>query len=979
MALIENINVSSPNDGLGDSLRDSQIKANNNFAELNDKKVEKIAGKDLSKNDFTDTLKTKLDSLEFGAGVQIQADWIQTDNLALDYIKNKPDLSQYFSAVGGFDYEDLATQTTPLNYTTGFLQLTNDILGANTKTNLNPYGVTSVWSDVTDTFNFNQLSIGDEVFLRVHIRVTTSSANQISGLSLLFAEGTPSEYRLPIDIQIYHRTAGVHDVTKEITFYLGNEDWRTLPVKLQFNSDANATIRVYGWHPYIIRKSINILDVNDDNYKTFEIVNIEANNDDTTVDDGKISIGYNPSTNKINLILLDVPFSSYVYNYDQLSSVYDFSVNWVDKTNGKSFTSFIDSYTQIGARYKLTLQETLDYTDFAVTDKIELYIQAQIHNPSIDDSAGVGVLNKAWSADKLIDTFQYKSEKGQANGYAPLNSSTKIDSVYLPSYVDDIIEVADFGSLPLTGETGKIYITLDDNKQYRWSGSVYVNMIDSTIPSLQEVTDVGATTTNPITANSFIKTGGTASQFLKADGSVDTASYWNLQGNNAISTEFLGTTNNVDLNFRRNNIDAGRIQANNTTLGVSSGQNLDKTYAAFNTAIGIESLFANVLSDNNTAIGAGSLYGATNPNNTAVGAFSLGDQTNGSNNTALGYNAGRNHNGSNNIFIGKDCALGVLGAGTNNILIGVSANFVGGGSLSNQINIGDFLYKSSTGNFGIDISTPTAKLDINGEARIRTRPAGATTDTIITANGSGDIRALPLTTLQSGTSGQVAFFNGTNVQGGSSNLFWDNTNKRLGVGATPASTVRLDVRAQGALSTDIGFRVRNSANTANLFDVQGDGVANVKTRMTCGSQGMTDTGGALFVYAGNSGDFMSRWFNTAGAGVVSIRTVSNGGQLTISSSSGVAGITLDGQNSNALTLGAGRDIYFDTTTGTRIGASTTQKFAFWNKTPIVQPTTAIAAATFVSNTSGILNDSATFDGYTIGQIVKALRNVGILA
>ncbi len=48
-------------------------------------------------------------------------------------------------------------------------------------------------------------------------------------------------------------------------------------------------------------------------------------------------------------------------------------------------------------------------------------------------------------------------------------------------------------------------------------------------------------------------------------------------------------------------------------------------------------------------------------------------------------------------------------------------------------------------------------------------------------------------------------------------------------------------------------------------------------------------------------------------------------------------------------------------------------------TPIVQPTTAIAAATFVANTSLIANDTATFDGYTIGQVVKALRNLGWLA
>lgn len=65
--------------------------------------------------------------------------------------------------------------------------------------------------------------------------------------------------------------------------------------------------------------------------------------------------------------------------------------------------------------------------------------------------------------------------------------------------------------------------------------------------------------------------------------------------------------------------------------------------------------------------------------------------------------------------------------------------------------------------------------------------------------------------------------------------------------------------------------------------------------------------------------------------------------------------------------------------GTKIGTATSQKLSFWNATPIVQPTTAVTAATFVANTSGIVNDTATFDGYTIGQVVKALRNMGLLA
>lgn len=36
-------------------------------------------------------------------------------------------------------------------------------------------------------------------------------------------------------------------------------------------------------------------------------------------------------------------------------------------------------------------------------------------------------------------------------------------------------------------------------------------------------------------------------------------------------------------------------------------------------------------------------------------------------------------------------------------------------------------------------------------------------------------------------------------------------------------------------------------------------------------------------------------------------------------------------------------------------------------------------AALAANTSGIVDDSATFDGYTIGQVVKALRSTGLLA
>ena len=84
-------------------------------------------------------------------------------------------------------------------------------------------------------------------------------------------------------------------------------------------------------------------------------------------------------------------------------------------------------------------------------------------------------------------------------------------------------------------------------------------------------------------------------------------------------------------------------------------------------------------------------------------------------------------------------------------------------------------------------------------------------------------------------------------------------------------------------------------------------------------------------------------------------------------------------SSNNLGLSDGTNLAPGTTTGTKIGTATTQKLGFWNATPIVQPTTAVGTATFTANSGTTVNDASTFDGYTIKQIVKALRNIGILA
>ena len=95
------------------------------------------------------------------------------------------------------------------------------------------------------------------------------------------------------------------------------------------------------------------------------------------------------------------------------------------------------------------------------------------------------------------------AQKGQANGLAPLGEDQKISSVYLPSYVDDVVEgylqegvfyEDEAHTNALTGESGKIYVDLTTNHSYRWTGSAYIviasgDMVEIGNTKVQEIWD----------------------------------------------------------------------------------------------------------------------------------------------------------------------------------------------------------------------------------------------------------------------------------------------------------------------------------------------------------------------------------------------------------------------------------------------------------------------------------------------------------
>jgi hypothetical protein len=91
---------------------------------------------------------------------------------------------------------------------------------------------------------------------------------------------------------------------------------------------------------------------------------------------------------------------------------------------------------------------------------------------------------------------------GSANGVAPLNSSSKIDALYLPSYVDDVLEFGSLAGFPVSGESEKIYVALDTNKTYRWSGSTYIEISPSEVNSVNGFTGIVTLDTDDVSEGS---------------------------------------------------------------------------------------------------------------------------------------------------------------------------------------------------------------------------------------------------------------------------------------------------------------------------------------------------------------------------------------------------------------------------------------------------------------------------------------------
>jgi hypothetical protein len=134
----------------------------------------------------------------------------------------------------------------------------------------------------------------------------------------------------------------------------------------------------------------------------------------------------------------------------------------------------------------------IGYVEYSHQNNGKIYVKImngweldELHNVFISSPTNNQILTYEsstylWKNKSVATALGYTPEnsanKGVANGYAPLANDGKVDAAYLPAYVDEVLEYANLAAFPVTGASDKIYIALDTNKVYRWSGSIYIEV-----------------------------------------------------------------------------------------------------------------------------------------------------------------------------------------------------------------------------------------------------------------------------------------------------------------------------------------------------------------------------------------------------------------------------------------------------------------------------------------------------------------------
>ncbi|RZJ33301.1 MAG: hypothetical protein EOO51_14315 [Flavobacterium sp.] len=336
-------------------------------------------------------------------------------------------------------------------------------------------------------------------------------------------------------------------------------------------------------------------------------------------------------------------------------------------------------------------------------------------------------------------------------------------------------------------------------------------------------------TTINVTTVGFYYFDGTVWQKLAAGISTD----WAVSGNSGLSgtTNFLGTTDAVDLAFRRNNAAAGKIGATSTSFGVNA---LSAGAATNNAAFGTNALALSTGTDNvafgngalplvvggiqNTAVGNAALATNTGSANTAVGNQALNLNASTSNNTAVGFQALLKNTASSNTAVGFQSLSNNIGA-TQNTALGFQALTTTNGSRNTSVGYAALQMNASgnentaVGNFALGRNLGTGNTAMGHEAEFGSGTAFNNTTAVgyhaLFGNSASNNTAVGYNALQANASATG------NTAVGSGAL-----NNSTGAGNTALGDSAGFERAAGTNNTLVGFEAGryNSGSATNSYN-----------------------------------------------------------------------------------------------------------------------------------------------------------------
>jgi len=138
-------------------------------------------------------------------------------------------------------------------------------------------------------------------------------------------------------------------------------------------------------------------------------------------------------------LVINVPFGALITHPASGGAIYSI--------NGKTSSTIILNAEDIGAETKGAVEQVEKKLNQATND-----LSNQINT----------------KASALAVTQALSNKADLVNGIIPAN--------LLPSFVDDVVEFNSWNEFPPTGDAGKIYIDITENKTYRWGGNSYITI-----------------------------------------------------------------------------------------------------------------------------------------------------------------------------------------------------------------------------------------------------------------------------------------------------------------------------------------------------------------------------------------------------------------------------------------------------------------------------------------------------------------------